>query len=157
MPSAFSEEDCRREDDELELQWAAIERLPTYQRLRTAVFGHEVVDVAKLGDSERRLFVDGLLKAVEEDNLRLLQKLRKRVQRVGLELPTVEVRYQNLRIEADSKAVHGESVPTLWNALKVIFYNQSSLHPPAESRRIKPALYLRSRQCWCSPKDGKPV
>ncbi|KAK3404527.1 hypothetical protein EUGRSUZ_K00830 [Eucalyptus grandis] len=122
MPSAFSEEDCRREDDELELQWAAIERLPTYRRLRTAVLGHEVVDVAKLGDSERRLFVDGLLKAVEEDNLRLLQKLRKRVQRVGLEFPTVEVRYQNLRIEADSKAVHGESVPTLWNALKAIFY-----------------------------------
>ncbi|KAL3714546.1 hypothetical protein ACJRO7_006461 [Eucalyptus globulus] len=42
MLSAFSEEDCRREDDELELQWAAIERLPTYQRLRTAVFGREV-------------------------------------------------------------------------------------------------------------------
>ncbi|KAL3714540.1 hypothetical protein ACJRO7_006455 [Eucalyptus globulus] len=68
--SAFGEEGCWREDDELELQWAAIERLPT----------------------------------------------------VGLELPTVEVRYRDLCIEADSKAVHGESVPTLWNALKAIFY-----------------------------------
>ncbi|KAL3714543.1 hypothetical protein ACJRO7_006458 [Eucalyptus globulus] len=68
--SAFGEEGCWREDDELELQWAGIERLPT----------------------------------------------------VGLELPTVEVRYRDLCIEADSKAVHGESVPTLWNALKAIFY-----------------------------------
>ncbi|XP_039163716.1 pleiotropic drug resistance protein 3 [Eucalyptus grandis] len=121
-PSAFGEEGRWQEDDELELQWAAIERLPTYQRLRAAVLGRKVVDVAKLGDSERRVFVDGLLKAVEEDNLRLLQKLRERVQRVDLELPTVEVRYRDLCIEADSKAVLGESVPTLWSALKAIFY-----------------------------------
>ncbi|KAF8008256.1 hypothetical protein BT93_K2047 [Corymbia citriodora subsp. variegata] len=73
--------DRRREDDELELQWAAIERLPTFRRLRAAVLGCEVVDVAKLGDSERQVFVDGLLKTVEEDNLRLLRKLRERVQR----------------------------------------------------------------------------
>ncbi|KAL3714536.1 hypothetical protein ACJRO7_006451 [Eucalyptus globulus] len=117
-------QDCRQEeeDDELELQWAAIERLPTSQRLQAAVLGREVADVAKLTGSERRVFVEGLLKTVEEDNLRLLQRLRRRVQRVGLELPTVEVRYQDLCVEADGEAVHGESVPTLWNALNTIFY-----------------------------------
>ncbi|XP_048137644.1 pleiotropic drug resistance protein 3-like [Rhodamnia argentea] len=120
-PSTFGE-DHRQEDDELELQWAAIHRLPTFRRLRAAVLGREVVDVMKVGDSEGRVFVDGLLKRIEEDNLRLLQNIRERVQRVGLELPTVEVRYQNLCIEAESEAVHGEHIPTLWNALKTIFY-----------------------------------
>ncbi|KAL3714542.1 hypothetical protein ACJRO7_006457 [Eucalyptus globulus] len=72
---------CRREDgDELEL-WTAIERLLTSRRLWAAVLGREVADVAKLSGSERRVFVEGLLKTVEEDNLRLLQKLRRRVQR----------------------------------------------------------------------------
>lgn len=80
MPSRFSK-DRQREDDDLELQWAAIERLPTFRRLRAAVLDGGVVDVAKLGDSERRVFVDGLLKTIKEDNLRLLQKLRQRVQR----------------------------------------------------------------------------
>ena len=41
--------------------------------------------------------------------------------RVGLELPTVEVRYQNLSVEAECEAVRGESIPTLWNAFKSIF------------------------------------
>ncbi|KAI6672613.1 hypothetical protein NL676_000519 [Syzygium grande] len=79
-PLTFGE-DRRREDDDLELQWAAIKRLPTFRRLRAAVLDGRVVDVAKLGDSERQVFVDGLLKTIEEDNLRLLQKLRQRVQR----------------------------------------------------------------------------
>ncbi|KAI6672615.1 hypothetical protein NL676_000521 [Syzygium grande] len=79
-PSTFGE-GRRREDDELELQWAAIKRLPTFRRLRTSVLDRKVVDVAKLGDSERRVFVDGLLSKIEEDNLRLLQKLRQRLQR----------------------------------------------------------------------------
>ncbi|KAL3714545.1 hypothetical protein ACJRO7_006460 [Eucalyptus globulus] len=75
-------QDCRREDDdELELQWAAIERLLTSRRLWAAVLSREVADLAKLSGSERRVFVEGLLKTVEEDNLRLLQKLRRRVQR----------------------------------------------------------------------------
>lgn len=38
--------------------------------------------------------------------------------RVGLELPTVEVRYQNLSIEAECEVVHGKPIPTLWNTLK---------------------------------------
>lgn len=83
-----------RLDDEVELQWAAIERLPTYRRLRTSLFdddkflgktsgseGRRAVDVTKLGGLERHLFVENLLKKVEDDNLRLLQKLRERIDR----------------------------------------------------------------------------
>lgn len=38
--------------------------------------------------------------------------------RVGVKLPTVEVRYKNLCVEAECKVVHGRPLPTLWNSLK---------------------------------------
>ncbi|KAL2338893.1 hypothetical protein Fmac_013339 [Flemingia macrophylla] len=37
---------------------------------------------------------------------------------VGIKLPTVEVRYQNLCVEAECKVVQGRPIPTLWNTLK---------------------------------------
>ncbi|KAF3444741.1 hypothetical protein FNV43_RR14434 [Rhamnella rubrinervis] len=101
-------------DDEVELQWAAIERLPTFERVRS------VIDVAKLGAHERRVFVDKLINHVEHDNRRLLQKLKQRIDSVGVDLPTVEVRYQNLFVEADCEIVNGKPLPTLWNTLKSV-------------------------------------
>ncbi|KAK3034666.1 hypothetical protein RJ639_033621 [Escallonia herrerae] len=41
--------------------------------------------------------------------------------RVGLELPTVQVRYHNLSVHAESQVVHVRPLPTLWNTLKSIF------------------------------------
>jgi hypothetical protein len=35
--------------------------------------------------------------------------------RVGIELPTIEVRYEQLTVEADV-IVAGRALPTLWNA-----------------------------------------
>jgi hypothetical protein len=77
-------------DGELALRWAAIERLPTVKRLRSSLYdendGHEadgkrkrVVDVTKLGALERHVFVEKLIKHIEHDNLRLLQKIRERM------------------------------------------------------------------------------
>ncbi|PRQ53696.1 putative pleiotropic drug resistance protein PDR/CDR [Rosa chinensis] len=118
------------DDDEVELQWAAIERLPTFERIRTSLMDcnkedddHEgkskrVVDVTKLEALERHVFIDNLLKEIEGDNQRLLQKLKERIERVGLQLPTVEVRYQNLFVEAECEVVQGKPLPTLWNTLK---------------------------------------
>lgn len=40
--------------------------------------------------------------------------------RVGVRLPTVEVRYRNLSVEADCKVVRGSPLPTLWNTAKSI-------------------------------------
>ncbi|PKU65133.1 ABC transporter G family member 41 [Dendrobium catenatum] len=37
---------------------------------------------------------------------------------VGVELPTTEVRYRNLSVEARCKVVAGKPVPTLWSAMK---------------------------------------
>ncbi|XP_059630032.1 pleiotropic drug resistance protein 3-like [Cornus florida] len=119
-----------REEDEVELQWAAIERLPTFKRLRTSLFDsnrgngsrtelgeRRMIDVTKLGPLKRHLFIDKLRKHIENDNLQLLQRMRERIDRVGVNLPTVEVRYKNLSVEARCKVVQGKPLPTLWNSL----------------------------------------
>ncbi|XP_024922481.2 pleiotropic drug resistance protein 3 [Ziziphus jujuba] len=101
-----------------QLQWAEIQRLPSLKRLRTSLFeGKRVVDVAKLGALERHLFIDKLIKHIENDNLRLLRKLRNRIDRVNVTLPSVEVRYKNLFVEAEYEVVQGKPLPTLWNSL----------------------------------------
>ncbi|CAN6460441.1 unnamed protein product [Victoria cruziana] len=116
------------EEDE-ELYWAAVERLPTFERLRTSVFrvddgenreGNRVVDVTDLGAAERRLFIEKLIKDIEEDNRKLLLKLRQRLDKAGIKLPTVEVRYKNLSVDAKCEVVDGKPLPTLWNATKSI-------------------------------------
>ncbi|XP_058191658.1 pleiotropic drug resistance protein 3-like isoform X3 [Rhododendron vialii] len=133
-------------DNELAL-WAKIDRLPTFERLRSSLFdesdgskvdvqGKRVVDVTKLGALERQMFVDKLIKYIENDNLRLLQKIRNRVDKVGVELPRVEVRYKNLRVEAKCEVVRGKPLPTLWNSLKSIVFNCAKL-PGLKSREAK--------------------
>ncbi|KAA8545299.1 hypothetical protein F0562_020083 [Nyssa sinensis] len=116
-------------DDERAMQWKAIERLPTFERLRSSLFdeydeskvdveGKRVIDVTQIGAVERRMFIEKLFKHIENDNLRLLHKLRKQIDKVGVKLPTVEARYNNLRVEAECVVVHGRPLPTLWNSLK---------------------------------------
>uniref|UniRef100_A0A2N9IEM1 Uncharacterized protein n=1 Tax=Fagus sylvatica TaxID=28930 RepID=A0A2N9IEM1_FAGSY len=76
-----------REDDEEELRWAAIERLPTYDRLRKGILkqvldngrvGYEEVDVTNLGVQGKKQLIESILKVVEEDNEKLLLRLRER-------------------------------------------------------------------------------
>lgn len=43
--------------------------------------GKNVTDVTKLGAVEKHLFIEKLIKHIEHDNLRLLQKLRDRIDR----------------------------------------------------------------------------
>ncbi|KAJ4721730.1 Pleiotropic drug resistance transporter [Melia azedarach] len=124
------------DNSEYALQWAEIERLPTFERLRSSLFdedddhrnaidgeGKKVIDVTKLGDLERRNFIEKLIKHVEDDNLRLLKKIRDRMDKVGVKLPTVEVRYKSLCVEAECDVVHGKPLPTLWNSLKSSIYD----------------------------------
>lgn len=78
-------------DAQYAVQWAAIERLPTFERLKSSLFdkdddgneldgeGKQVVDVTKLGAMEKHLFIDKLIKHIENDNLRLLRKIRNRI------------------------------------------------------------------------------
>ncbi|XP_019254763.1 PREDICTED: pleiotropic drug resistance protein 3-like [Nicotiana attenuata] len=120
------------------LAWAAIERLPTFDRLRSSVFeeinGDEVngkstrvADVTKLGALERHAFTEKMIKHIEHDNLQLLRKIRKRIDKVGLKLPTVEVRYNNFTLEAECELVQGKPLPTLWNSFKSMIENLARL------------------------------
>jgi hypothetical protein len=81
----------REEDDEEALRWAAIERLPTYDRMRKGILlpgavgdvggaGREV-DILGLGLSERKNLIERLMRTAEEDNERFLLKLRDRMER----------------------------------------------------------------------------
>ncbi|KAH9724818.1 ABC transporter G family member 40 [Citrus sinensis] len=73
------------EDDEKEaLKWAAHEKLPS------------------LGLQERQRLIDKLVKVTDVDNEKFMLKLRYRFDRVGIELPKVEVRYEHLNIEAEA-------------------------------------------------------
>ncbi|KAF8093762.1 hypothetical protein N665_0379s0046 [Sinapis alba] len=113
---------------EYALQWAEIERLPTVKRMRSSLLddgdesmaqkGKRVVDVTKLGAVERHLMIEKLIKHIENDNLKLLKKIRRRIDRVGMELPTIEVRYEGLKVEAECEIVEGKALPTLWNTAK---------------------------------------
>ncbi|XP_057859925.2 ABC transporter G family member 42 isoform X2 [Cryptomeria japonica] len=117
----------RIDEDEEALRWAALEKLPTYDKLRTAIvqtFGHEhdetvykEVDVRKLGFTERQMFIERHLKVAEEDNEKFLRKIRNRIDRVGIKLPKVEVRFENLTVDAECY-VGGRALPTLWNSAR---------------------------------------
>ncbi|XP_038702837.1 pleiotropic drug resistance protein 3-like isoform X2 [Tripterygium wilfordii] len=140
----------RKDDvgDEYAFQWAAIERLPTFERLKSSLFdeeddtkpakdkGKRVIDVTKLGALERHMFIKKLIKHIEKDNLQLLQKIRSRIDKVDVKLPTVEVRYKNLCVEAKCEVVHGKPLPTLWNSLKSLLSNIARL-TGSKSREAK--------------------
>ncbi|KAF8652022.1 hypothetical protein HU200_062964 [Digitaria exilis] len=136
MPNAWtgsrgSRRSGRVDDDEEALRWAAIERLPTYNRVRTSILSSSAeadaddkqqfkeVDVRKLGDGERQEFIERVFRVADEDNQRFLQKLRNRIDRVGIELPTVEVRFEQLTVEAKCH-VGSRALPTLFNTARNI-------------------------------------
>uniref|UniRef100_A0A0E0BQU7 ABC transporter domain-containing protein n=1 Tax=Oryza glumipatula TaxID=40148 RepID=A0A0E0BQU7_9ORYZ len=126
-----------KEDDELKRKWAAIERLPTADRLRLSLLSStrgggsngdvseggggaasselEVVDVRGLGAAERRAVVQRLVADVKHDHVRMLRKQRERMERVGVRPPTVEVRWRDVCVEAECQVVSGKPLPTLWN------------------------------------------
>ena len=79
-----------QEDDEYHLMWAAIDRLPTYERMRKGVVKHVLengkvvhneVDVAKLGLDDKKLLLESMIKIVEDDNEKFLRRLRDRQDR----------------------------------------------------------------------------
>lgn len=75
----------REEDDEEALKWAALEKLPTFDRLRKGlVFGSKganEVEVGELGYEDKRKLVDRLVNSVDDDNEKFLLKHRNRIDR----------------------------------------------------------------------------
>ncbi|KAA3489342.1 pleiotropic drug resistance protein 1-like [Gossypium australe] len=115
----------REEDDEEALKWAAIERLPTVARLRKGILtssrgGANEIDIVNLGWQERRTILERLVKVADEDNERFLWKFKNRIDRVGIELPTIEVRFENINIEAEA-FVGTNALPSFLNFITSIF------------------------------------
>lgn len=82
----FSRPSCG-DDDEEALKWAAIEKLPTYLRIRRGILKEEQgeareIDIRKIGLLERRHVLERLVKIAEEDNEEFLLKLRDRIERL---------------------------------------------------------------------------
>ncbi|KAI8573493.1 hypothetical protein RHMOL_Rhmol01G0282000 [Rhododendron molle] len=138
VPDVFERNSTRRgtvADDEEELKWAAIERLPTYDRLRKGMLRQVMsngrvmaneVDVTNLEAQHKKQLMESILKVVEDDNERFLLRLRDRTDRyvdccgfdgnrVGIQIPQIEVRFQNLSVEGDAY-VGTRALPTLLNS-----------------------------------------
>jgi hypothetical protein len=82
------------EDDDEALKWAALEKLPTYSRLHTAIIQPSApqggsnnkeltvpVDVRKLGQGQRQSLIEKALATNEQDNERLLNRINERLHR----------------------------------------------------------------------------
>ncbi|PWZ03903.1 ABC transporter G family member 39 [Zea mays] len=98
---------------------AAIEKLPTYDRMRKGILmgaaaSVEEVDIQGLGMQERKNLIERLVRTAEEDNERFLLKLRDRMERVGIDNPTIEVHFENLNIDAEAY-VGNRGVPAMTN------------------------------------------
>ncbi|XP_025012241.2 pleiotropic drug resistance protein 1 isoform X2 [Ricinus communis] len=110
---AFSKS-SHAEDDEEALKWAALEKLPTYLRIKRGILDEKEIDVNNLGLIERRKLVERLVKIAEDDNEKFLLKLRNRIERVGLDMPTIEVRFEHLNVEAEAY-IGSRGLPTIFN------------------------------------------
>ncbi|XP_052166850.1 ABC transporter G family member 47 [Oryza glaberrima] len=114
-----------REDDEEDLRWAALEKLPTYDRARTALLALppdgelREVNVRRLAADEQRALLERVA-GVADDNAGFLCMFKERLDRVGIKLPTIEVRYENLNVEAESY-VGSRGLPTIFNTYANIF------------------------------------
>ncbi|GMH20534.1 hypothetical protein Nepgr_022375 [Nepenthes gracilis] len=107
------------EEDEEALRWAALERLPTYDRVRRGILTNIVGDskeirVGELNADERKLILDRLVSSVDNDAENLFDRIRRRLDEVDLEFPTIEVRFRHLTVES---FVHigSRALPTIPN------------------------------------------
>lgn len=144
------------DDDEEALRWAALERLPTFSRVRRGLFKKSTgdvseVDVTGLSSGDRTALLDRLL-GVTGDSEEFFRRIRRRFDvwvhfdlskvffwagiwlkalilrlivvcvvllihlfcRVHLEFPKIEVRFQNLKVDAYVH-VGSRALPTIPN------------------------------------------
>ncbi|ONK66656.1 uncharacterized protein A4U43_C06F10620 [Asparagus officinalis] len=78
--------------------------------------GMKEVEIKNLGFEERKKMMERLVRVAEEDNEKFLQKLRERIDRVGIDIPMIEVRYENLNVEAEIH-VGNRGLPTVLNSV----------------------------------------
>ncbi|OMO57948.1 hypothetical protein COLO4_34962 [Corchorus olitorius] len=107
-------------DDEEALKWAALERLPTYERARKGVLhgilgDFKEIDLRNLGLQERRQLLNRFIKDADK-NEDYLKKLKARIDKVSLNLPLIEVRFENINVEGEAY-VGSRALPTILNSI----------------------------------------
>ncbi|URD78019.1 Plant PDR ABC transporter associated [Musa troglodytarum] len=141
-------------DEEGELMWAAVERLPsvkrhnfavvrrdsrTYSRHGSAPPPFELVDVRRLDRAARERVLHKAFATNDQDNYNLLAGIKGRFDSVGLDVPKVEVTFQNLTVSAE---VHTgrRALPTLTNyvrdAIEGVFTSLRLLRPQKQTLTI---------------------
>lgn len=134
------------EDDEEALKWAAIEKLPTNLRLGRGILTEEKgqikeINIKNLGLIEKKNLLERLVRIAEEDNEKFLLKLKERIDRVGLKLPTIEVRFEHLNVDAEVY-VGGRALPTVFNFLvNILEGSLNYLHLLPSRKKTLPILH----------------
>ncbi|CAI0420702.1 unnamed protein product [Linum tenue] len=114
----------REEDGQEFLKCARSEKLPTSDHLRRSVLSGSISELSQivhnLGIKDKKVLLDHLAKVADQDNDKFLSKIKSRLDRVGMELPTIEIRYEHLNVEAEA-TVGSKSLPTFTNFTLGIF------------------------------------
>ncbi|CAM6086376.1 unnamed protein product [Calypogeia fissa] len=114
-------------DEEAEI-WAALERLPTYDRVRTTILeraqstrGERQPVQVKDVDLEQYIVTQLFrMNNPEVDNERFLSRLRKRIDDAGVEVPAIEIRYEEMKVQGQVY-VGTRGLPTLTNTILNFF------------------------------------
>ncbi|CAI7790247.1 unnamed protein product [Closterium sp. NIES-53] len=143
--------------------WAQLQQLPPSDRLHTAVLpksgsmqGADAptdggkkgavaelaqVDLRALSHAQRERLVERALESLDQDNEAFLTKLKSRLDRVGLSVPSVEVRFEDVHVEA-GVYVGTRALPTLLNFTRNSFAAAlQSLGVALDARRPYPILH----------------
>ncbi|XP_042498687.1 ABC transporter G family member 39-like [Macadamia integrifolia] len=145
--NVFSQSTRNRDDvdDEEGLKWAALERLPTFDRIKKAIVTgtdgeKKEVDVQNLEIQEKKNLVNRLVRIAEEDNENFLFKLKNRMQQVGIEVPTIEVRFEHLNIGAQAY-IGSRGLPSMLNfCLNIVEESLTSLYILQSRKKPFPIL-----------------
>ncbi|KAL6648815.1 hypothetical protein ACP70R_013039 [Stipagrostis hirtigluma subsp. patula] len=120
---AFSCSYAGREEDDGEEAWATLAKLPSCDRVHRAVLPvgegatacKQLVDVRYLGPADRRALLERLVAGDDTGN-GLLLRMKNRLDRVGMDVPMVEVRFERLSAQAEVR-VGGSGLPTVLNMM----------------------------------------
>ncbi|MCL7036322.1 hypothetical protein MKW94_007387 [Papaver nudicaule] len=127
-------------EDEDDLEWAALEKNNNQSNDNEDEEKFHQVDVKSIGTDVRQQLLDRLVRNMDVDNEFFVAKLRERIDRAGIKLPEVEVRYNHLNIDTDVY-VGGRAMPTLLNSIFNLIESVISSLPMHKSKK-KPVKIL---------------
>ncbi|DBA97183.1 TPA: hypothetical protein ACH3X1_014944 [Trebouxia sp. C0004] len=98
----------------------------------------KVIDVKKMTTSQKRLVLSRAMETSGQDNERLLNQIRQRQDRVGLERSRVEIQFTNINYEAEV-LIGSSGLPSVSNSFKNIALTLGKLvgKRPGEKRKMK--------------------